>query len=122
MAHGELSLRGVNEQMLELEARLLLDVDTPEALRAIAEMLRRRATGRPATVASPRRDSVAHGDRLFISQVHALNALLLFAVRPFTRLVHAWSVPIAYVSRSPSCIGAGPSDAHGGDRRRPRGG
>ena len=37
----------------------------------------------------------------FIFQAHALTALLLFAVWPFTRLVHVWSVPIAYVVRSP---------------------
>jgi nitrate reductase gamma subunit len=37
----------------------------------------------------------------FIFQAHAVTALLLFAVWPFTRLVHVWSVPIAYVGRSP---------------------
>lgn len=36
-----------------------------------------------------------------IYQLHALTAWLLFAVWPFTRLVHAWSVPIAYVARKP---------------------
>ena len=37
----------------------------------------------------------------FIFQAHALSAWLLVAVWPFTRLVHAWSVPIAYLGRAP---------------------
>ncbi|MGE5272406.1 MAG: respiratory nitrate reductase subunit gamma [Verrucomicrobiota bacterium] len=37
----------------------------------------------------------------FIFQAHALTAWLLFAVWPFTRLVHAWSIPIAYFRRAP---------------------
>lgn len=32
-------------------------------------------------------------------QLHAILAMALFAIWPFTRLVHAWSVPIAYVFR-----------------------
>jgi nitrate reductase gamma subunit len=35
----------------------------------------------------------------FYFQVHATIALLLFALWPFTRLVHAFSVPIAYLFR-----------------------
>lgn len=31
--------------------------------------------------------------------VHIVSALLLFAVWPFTRLVHVWSAPLAYVFR-----------------------
>ena len=37
----------------------------------------------------------------FIFQAHALTAWLLLAIWPFTRLVHAWSVPVAYVGRAP---------------------
>jgi nitrate reductase gamma subunit len=37
----------------------------------------------------------------FVFQAHAVSAWLLLAIWPFTRLVHAWSVPIAYVTRSP---------------------
>ena len=37
----------------------------------------------------------------FVFQAHAVTAFLLFAVWPFTRLVHVWSVPIAYVGRPP---------------------
>lgn len=34
-------------------------------------------------------------------QLHALGAWVLFIVWPFTRLVHAWSVPVAYLTRKP---------------------
>lgn len=36
-----------------------------------------------------------------IYQLHAITTILLLAVWPFSRLVHAWSVPITYVKRSP---------------------
>lgn len=36
-----------------------------------------------------------------VYQLHALAALSLFALWPFSRLVHAWSVPLAYLRRSP---------------------
>jgi nitrate reductase gamma subunit len=32
-------------------------------------------------------------------KLHALSAMLLFAIWPFTRLVHAWSVPVAFLAR-----------------------
>lgn len=34
-------------------------------------------------------------------QLHAAAGWLLFMIWPFTRLVHAWSVPVAYLRRSP---------------------
>lgn len=37
----------------------------------------------------------------FLFQAHAVTAWLLLAIWPFTRLVHVWSVPIAYVGRAP---------------------
>jgi nitrate reductase gamma subunit len=37
----------------------------------------------------------------FIFQAHAFTAWLLLATWPFTRLVHAWSVPITYLLRRP---------------------
>ncbi|MGZ4382260.1 MAG: respiratory nitrate reductase subunit gamma [Gaiellaceae bacterium] len=37
----------------------------------------------------------------FIFQAHALTAWLLLAIWPFTRLVHAWSVPVTYLGRAP---------------------
>jgi nitrate reductase gamma subunit len=33
-------------------------------------------------------------------KMHALAAMALFALWPFTRLVHAWSVPLTYLRRS----------------------
>lgn len=36
-----------------------------------------------------------------VYRVHAATAWLLFAVWPFSRLVHAWSAPISYLRRSP---------------------
>ncbi len=36
-----------------------------------------------------------------VYQLHALSTLLLFALWPFSRLVHAWSAPLAYLRRSP---------------------
>ena len=36
---------------------------------------------------------------LVVYQVHALSAWLLFALWPFSRLVHAWSLPIQYLGR-----------------------
>jgi nitrate reductase gamma subunit len=35
----------------------------------------------------------------FYYQIHVLTALALFALWPFTRLVHAFSAPIAYLFR-----------------------
>lgn len=40
-------------------------------------------------------------DAPLVYQLHALSATLLYALWPFSRLVHAWSVPIAYLRRSP---------------------
>jgi nitrate reductase gamma subunit len=36
-----------------------------------------------------------------VYQLHALAAFALFALWPFSRLVHAWSAPFAYLGRSP---------------------
>ncbi|MEZ5077573.1 MAG: respiratory nitrate reductase subunit gamma [Solirubrobacterales bacterium] len=36
-----------------------------------------------------------------IYQVHALSAMALYALWPFSRLVHAWSAPVTYLRRSP---------------------
>ncbi|GAB7028735.1 respiratory nitrate reductase subunit gamma [Streptomyces sp. NPDC021749] len=45
----------------------------------------------------PRPGSIAGAPLLF--QWHALSACLLFALWPFTRLVHVWSVPVGYLTR-----------------------
>ena len=40
-------------------------------------------------------------DAPFIYQAHVTIAWLLYAVWPYTRLVHVWSVPLGYLVRSP---------------------
>lgn len=35
----------------------------------------------------------------FLFQLHAIVGILILAVWPFTRLVHVWSVPVAYMAR-----------------------
>ncbi|MDQ2960854.1 MAG: respiratory nitrate reductase subunit gamma [Candidatus Dormibacteraeota bacterium] len=35
-----------------------------------------------------------------VYQLHAISAWLLFAVWPFSRLVHAWSIPITFLGRA----------------------
>ena len=37
----------------------------------------------------------------FVFQAHVTVAWLLYAVWPYTRLVHVWSVPVSYLTRSP---------------------
>ena len=49
-------------------------------------------------------------------QLHALSALLLFAIWPFTRLVHVFSAPIGYFTR-PYIVYRSRDAAH---RARPR--
>ena len=36
----------------------------------------------------------------FLFQLHVTSVWLLFAVWPFSRLVHAWSIPLSYLQRS----------------------
>ncbi|QNP68313.1 respiratory nitrate reductase subunit gamma [Streptomyces roseirectus] len=45
----------------------------------------------------PRPQDMADAPLLF--RLHALSACLLFAVWPFTRLVHVWSAPVGYLTR-----------------------
>ncbi|MEN8652572.1 respiratory nitrate reductase subunit gamma [Streptomyces sp. 21So2-11] len=45
----------------------------------------------------PQPEAIAGAPLLF--QLHALTACLLFAVWPFTRLVHVWSAPVGYLRR-----------------------
>jgi nitrate reductase gamma subunit len=35
-----------------------------------------------------------------IFQLHIITAFLLFALWPFSRLVHAWSIPLSYLGRA----------------------
>lgn len=48
-------------------------------------------------VLRPRPAAIADAPLLF--RAHALTACLLFAVWPFTRLVHVWSAPVGYLVR-----------------------
>jgi nitrate reductase gamma subunit len=41
------------------------------------------------------------GGAPFVVQAHLVAAWLLFAIWPFTRLVHVWSVPLQYLARPP---------------------
>lgn len=50
-------------------------------------------------VLHPNAALMLHVPTLF--QVHVVLAFLLFAISPFTRLVHIWSVPLAYLRRAP---------------------
>lgn len=60
-----------------------------------------------------------------IYQAHALAAMALYALWPFSRLVHAWSAPIAYLRRSPilyrrrAPLPVAPSQLHAEPRRTP---
>jgi nitrate reductase gamma subunit len=46
-------------------------------------------------------DGALMADAPFLFQLHVVTAWVLFAIWPFTRLVHVWSVPITYLGRAP---------------------
>ncbi|HWK26320.1 MAG TPA: respiratory nitrate reductase subunit gamma [Solirubrobacter sp.] len=48
---------------------------------------------------SPATEEIAGAPLVY--QVHALSTLALYAIWPFSRLVHAWSAPIGYLRRAP---------------------
>ena len=48
---------------------------------------------------NPQPELMAEAPLIF--KLHALSGLSLFALWPFSRLVHAWAVPVAYLTRSP---------------------
>jgi nitrate reductase gamma subunit len=54
---------------------------------------------RGVLVFHPNQNLMAHVPVIF--QVHIILAFLLFAISPFTRLVHIWSLPLAYLRRAP---------------------
>jgi nitrate reductase gamma subunit len=39
-----------------------------------------------------------------VLQLHIIAAFLVFALSPFTRLVHVWSLPLAYLRRAPQQV------------------
>jgi respiratory nitrate reductase gamma subunit len=45
----------------------------------------------------PQADTVTHARLIF--QIHAISAWPLYALWPFSRLVHAWSIPFQYLGR-----------------------
>jgi nitrate reductase gamma subunit len=46
-------------------------------------------------------DGALMAEARFVFQLHVVTAWLLFAIWPFTRLVHVWSVPVTYLGRAP---------------------
>ncbi len=52
-------------------------------------------------ILNPKPELMTGTDVTFIFQAHVTTAWLLFAAWPFSRLVHAWSVPVDYFRRSP---------------------
>jgi len=49
----------------------------------------------------PRPELMTGGEVTFVFQLHVTAAWFLYALWPFTRLVHAWSVPVDWFRRSP---------------------
>lgn len=45
-------------------------------------------------------DAALMAEAPLLFQLHAVSAWLLLAAWPFTRLVHAWSIPVGYLRRS----------------------
>lgn len=56
---------------------------------------------RQLLVLDPQPELMTGGNVTFIFQSHVTVAWLLFAWWPFSRLVHAWSIPVDYFRRSP---------------------
>jgi nitrate reductase gamma subunit len=49
----------------------------------------------------PRPELMTGGEVSFIFQFHVIGAWFLYALWPFSRLVHAWSIPVDWLRRSP---------------------
>lgn len=56
---------------------------------------------RQLLVLNPEPELMTGGGVTFIFQFHVIAVWFLFALWPFSRLVHAWSLPIDYFRRSP---------------------
>ena len=54
-----------------------------------------------ALLRDPEPELMTGGEVTFIFQAHMTVVWLLVAFWPFSRLVHAWSVPVDYLRRSP---------------------
>jgi nitrate reductase gamma subunit len=66
-------------------------------------------------VLDPQPELMTGGEVTFVFQLHVISAWLLFAWWPFSRLVHAWSIPVDYLRRSPIPY----RSRYGRPRRRP---
>ena len=49
----------------------------------------------------PRPELMTGGEVTFVFQFHVIGAWFLYALWPFSRLVHAWSIPVDWFRRSP---------------------
>lgn len=52
-------------------------------------------------IGDPEPELMTGGHVTLIFQIHVIGVWLLYAVWPFSRLVHAWSIPVDYLRRSP---------------------
>jgi respiratory nitrate reductase gamma subunit len=52
-------------------------------------------------VLDPEPELMTGGGVTFIFQLHVVSVWFLYAFWPFSRLVHAWSIPVDYLRRSP---------------------
>lgn len=52
-------------------------------------------------ILDPEPELMTGGGVTFVFQLHVISVWFLFALWPFTRLVHVWSLPIDYLRRSP---------------------
>ena len=70
----------------------------------LGEGRRRAARGTDVVVAFVETHGRPHTEEManapFLFQLHATSVWLLYAVWPFSRLVHAWSIPVAYLQRA----------------------
>lgn len=56
---------------------------------------------RQLLVLNPEPELMTGGGVTFIFQLHVTAVWFLYALWPFSRLVHAWSIPVDYLRRSP---------------------
>lgn len=56
---------------------------------------------RQVMILDPQPELMTGGGVSLIFQLHVVSVWLLYALWPFSRLVHAWSIPIDYLRRSP---------------------
>jgi nitrate reductase gamma subunit len=52
-------------------------------------------------VLDPEPELMTGGGVTFVFQIHVISVWFLYALWPFSRLVHAWSVPVDFLRRSP---------------------